>query len=291
VAGVELSRLDKVFWPQEGLTKGDLIAYLEAVAPAMLRYLRGRPLTVKRYPDGVAGQTFYQKNTPRYAPAFVDRITLRADTAKRDVDYTLANDRRTLLWLGNQAVVEFHPFLSRVDALDRPEMLLFDIDPPEGRFDLAARTAVLTREVLTAHGLEAAVKTSGAKGVHVVVPLVRRYGYDAAARAAYRLAEEAAAREPSEVTVEFLKAQRGGRVFLDWTRIGLGKHVVAPYSPRARPGAPVSFPVPWERLERGRADPLEHTIVTVPMAMDRSADPWGAALPAKQSLPRDLTAE
>jgi bifunctional non-homologous end joining protein LigD len=291
VAGVELSRLDKVFWPEEGLTKGDLIAYLDAVAPAMLRYLRGRPLTVKRYPDGVAGQAFYQKNTPRYAPAFVDRISLRADTADRDVDYTLANDRRTLVWLGNQAVVEFHPFLSRVDALDRPEMLLFDIDPPEGRFDLAARTAVLTREVLTGHGLRAAVKTSGAKGVHVVVPLVRRYGYAEAARAAYRLAEEAAAREPSEVTVEFLKAQRGGRVFLDWTRIGLGKHVVAPYSPRARPGAPVSFPVPWERLERGRADPLEHTIVTVPRAMDRSADPWGAALPAKQSLPKDLTAE
>ncbi len=290
--GVELSRLDKVFWPDAGLTKGDLIEYVKAVAPQFLRNLRNRPLTVIRFPDGVEGGSFYQKETPKYAPEWVSTVTLPADSGRgkrTEVRYTLCNDRRTLVWLANQAAIEFHPWLSRMDRLERPETLIMDVDPPPGRFDLAVRTALVVREVLSRHGLEGCAKTSGAKGVHVYVPLQRRHGYGAASGAAYALAREAAESEPDLVTVEFLKKERGGRVFLDATRIGPGKHVVAAYSPRARPGAPVSFPVPWDRLEK--VDPAEFTIRTVPRLLRDGADPWRGLMPKAQRLPDRLAAE
>lgn len=287
--GVELSRLDKVFWPGEGLTKGDLISYYRAVAPYLLPHIRGRPLTVKRYPDGVRGGAFFQKNTPTYAPSWVLTVTLPAENTRGEVRYTLCNDRRTLLWLGNQATIELHPWLSRTDRLDRPDLLVFDIDPPEGRFDLAVRVALLTRETLAERGLDACAKTSGAKGVHILVPLVRHHGFAATQRAVRRLASDAAAHEPALVTTEFLKTERGGRVFLDATRMGRGHHVVAAYSPRARPGAPVAFPVAWNRLES--ADPLEFTIRTVPGLLERAGDPWRTLCPPAQHLPRDLVAD
>jgi bifunctional non-homologous end joining protein LigD len=286
--GVELSRLDKVLWPDKAITKGDLIAYFRAVAPALLPHLRDRPLTVRRYPDGITGQTFYQKNTPKYAPSWVRTITLPAERPGRDVAYTLCNDRRTLLWLANQASLELHPWLSRVDHLDRPDFMIFDIDPPEGRFDLALKVAMLTRDVLSDHEIRGVAKTSGAKGVHVYVPLVRRHDFLAVERAAYRLAAEATEREPDLVTTTWRKADRGGRVFLDATRMGMGKHIVAAYSPRARPGAPVSYPVPWERLER--VDPSEFTIRTVPKLLDRDGDPWAALAPERQHLAQELVA-
>jgi bifunctional non-homologous end joining protein LigD len=285
--GVELSRLDKVFWPDEGLTKGDLISYVRRVASVLLPQLRDRPLTVKRYPDGIHGGTFFQKNTPAYAPDWVRTVTLPADNKRGQVSYTLCNDRRTLVWLANQGSIELHPFLSRLDRLDRPDVLLLDIDPPEGRFDLAVQVAMLTRETLARRGIEAWAKTSGAKGVHVIVPLVRRYDFGAVQLAARKLAEEAAAQDPALVTTEFLKAERGGRVFLDATRMGRGAHVVAAYSPRARPGAPVAFPVAWDRLES--VSPQDFTIRTVPPLLDRNPDPWKTVSPPRQHLPRDLT--
>lgn len=286
---VKLSRPDKVLWPDDGLTKRDLFAYYQAVAPALVHALRERPLTVKRYPDGIDGEAFYQKNAPKYAPAWIKTISLHAGSSKRDVAYIVANDRRTLLWLGNQAAIELHPWLSRVDRLDRPDFLLLDIDPPEGRFDQALRVAALAREALARHGLEAVAKTSGSKGLHVVVPLVRRHTFEHTQRAAYRVASEAAGLEPSLVTTEFLKADRGGRVFLDYTRMGRAQHVVAPYSPRARPGGPVSFPVEWDRVERGTVNLLDYSIRTVPAILERDGDRWRKLSPRPQRLPAALT--
>ena len=288
--GVELSRLDKVFWPDEGLTKGDLIDYVRAVAPQLLRSLRDRPLTVIRFPDGVGGPSFYQKQTPDYAPPWVKTISLPADSGRgkrKEVRYALCNDRRTLVWLANQAAIELHPWLSRVDRIERPEVLVMDVDPPAGKFDLAVRTAMVVREVLRRNGLQGCAKTSGAKGVHVYVPLQRRHDYREADRAAHEIARQAAETEPDLITVEFRKADRGDRVFLDATRIGPGKHVVAAYSPRARPGATVSFPVPWNRLES--VDPREFTIRTVPKLLEGGKDPWRALMPAAQRLPSALT--
>jgi bifunctional non-homologous end joining protein LigD len=289
--GVELSRLDKVFWPDEGLTKGDLIDYVRAVTPQFLRNLRNRPLTVIRYPDGIERGSFYQKQTPDYAPEWVRTVSLPADSGRgkrKEVRYALCNDQRTLVWLSNQASIEFHPWLSRVDRIDRPEFLIMDVDPPAGHFDLAVRTALVVREVLERNGMESAAKTSGAKGVHLYVPLQRRHGYGEVARAAFALAAQAAEMEPDLITIEFRKKERGGRVFLDATRIGPGKHVVAAYSPRARPGGTVSFPVPWKDLER--VAPQDFTIRNVPKLIG-DGDPWQDLMPAPQRLRQDLLRE
>jgi bifunctional non-homologous end joining protein LigD len=289
--GVELSRLDKVFWPDEGLTKGDLIDYVRAVTPQFLRNLRNRPLTVIRYPDGIERGSFYQKQTPDYAPEWVRTVSLPADSGRgkrKEVRYALCNDQRTLVWLSNQASIEFHPWLSRVDRIDRPEFLIMDVDPPAGHFDLAVRTALVVREVLERNGMESAAKTSGAKGVHLYVPLQRRHGYGEVARAAFALAAHAAEMEPDLITIEFRKKERGDRVFLDATRIGPGKHVVAAYSPRARPGGTVSFPVPWKDLER--VAPQDFTIRNVPKLIG-DGDPWQDLMPAPQRLRQDLLRE
>jgi bifunctional non-homologous end joining protein LigD len=285
--GIEPSNLSKVFWPDDGITKGDLLAYFEAVAPFILPELRGRPLTVRRYPDGIDGMTFYQKNTPKYAPEWVPTISVYAGSAKRDVAYTLCNSKRVLLWLANQASIELHPWLSRADRLQWPDRLVMDLDPPEGRFELAVEVAFAVKEVLDEVGLEALIKTSGAKGLHVVVPLVRRQRYDVVRAAADAIAGRVEERIPDLATTAFHLAKRGGRLFLDTGRNAPGAHVVTVYSPRARPGGPVSFPVAWRDLRRVR--PGDFTVRNVPAILENRGDVWRALLPRPESLPRALS--
>jgi DNA ligase D len=291
--GIELSNLDKVYWPAHdaspAVSKGDLIAYVDEMAPALLPVLKDRPLTVIRYPDGIEKGSFYQKDTPKYAPEWIRTVTLHASQAKRDVRYPLCNDRRTLRWLANQASIELHPWLSRVDRLERPDALVFDLDPPEGGFERTVPVALMVRELLRDSGLQAVAKTSGSKGIHVWAPLQRRYDYRTVRRAADRLATRLAAEAGDEVTTEFLKAGRGGRVYLDTGRLAPGAHMASVYSPRARPGAPVSFPVPWDELSR--VAPLDFTIATVPDLVRRGGDPWKALMPPPQRLPEDLLAD
>jgi bifunctional non-homologous end joining protein LigD len=282
--GIEPSHLEKVFWPHEALTKGDLLGYFEAVAPFIVPALHNRPLTVKRYPDGIDGFSFFQKNAPRYTPDWVKTVRLPAWSAGRDVDYILCNSKRTLLWLANQAAIELHPWLSSVDHLHRPTHLVFDLDPPEGRFELAVRAALATREVLEAAGLASAAKTSGAKGMHVYVPLQRRYPYGRVRLMAEELAHRVQEAAPELATTEFRLAKRGGRVFVDVGRVGMGAHTIGPYSPRARPGAAVSFPVAWDEVPS--VDPSRFTIRTVPGLLEKHGDLWRALMPALQPLPR-----
>lgn len=286
--GVEPSNLGKVFWPDSGLTKGDLLGYLDAAAPYLVPALRGRPLTVKRYPDGIEAPSFFQKDTPSYAPPWVRTVKLRAESARRDVRYTVCTSKRTLLWLGNQASIELHPWLARTDRLDRPDHLVLDLDPPEGEggFARAVEIAFMVREVLEELGLDSAVKTSGAKGLHVAVPLVRRHSWSEVRAAARRVAEQVETSSPEATTTDIRKANRAGRLFLDTGRNAPGAHVVAPYSPRARPGAPVSFPVPWEDLRS--IEPGSFTILTAPPILDREGDLWRSLLPPPQTLPRSL---
>jgi DNA ligase D len=280
--GIERSNLDKVFWPEGGLTKGDLLAYFEAVAPFLLPPIRDRPMTVVRYPDGIDGMRFYQKNTPAYAPPWVRTVTIHAGSAKRDVRYALCNSKRTLLWLANQAAVELHPWLSRADRLERPDFLVFDLDPPEGGFEVAVRVAHAMREALAEFSLEGVPKTSGSKGVHVFVPLARRYDYGAVRAAADFLASVVGRDLPDVATTAFFKAERGGRLFLDTGRNAPGAHVVSVYSPRARAAASVSFPIPWEDL-KGTA-PQDFSITNVPDILARDGDRWTALLPPRQRL-------
>jgi bifunctional non-homologous end joining protein LigD len=280
--GTEPSNLGKVFWPDAGLTKGDLLEYLQAAGSVLVSALRDRPLTVKRYPDGIEGPFFFQKNTPRYAPDWVRTVRLGAPSARRDVDYTLCNSKRTLMWLGNQASIELHPWTSRVDRLDRPDHLVFDLDPIEGGFQMAVDAALLLREVLAEVGLQGTAKTSGSKGIHVYVPLIRRHSFGRVRRAAVELGERLEQRAPDLATGEFHISRRRGRVFIDAGRNGMGAHVVAQYSPRARPGAPVSFPVPWDDLRD--VGPQDFTIRSVPELLAGGRDPWRDLMPRAQSL-------
>lgn len=284
--GVSLTNLDQPLFEGAGATKRDLVDYLDGVADRIIPVLRDRPLSVIRAHRDQA--PFMQKNLPRYAPDFVDSVTLWAESSKRDVRYALANDRRTLLWFANQRAVEYHPTLVRAGRLDHPTHLVLDLDPPEGdRFAMAVRAAHLVRATLDGAGLAGAVKLSGAKGVHVYVPVAEDVTLDDAAAATRAIAARAEAQDPALATTAFVKDERGGKVFVDATRVG-GATVVAAYSPRARPGTPVSFPVTWDELDH--VTPADFTVHT---ALERlgTGDPWAEQMPPPQVLPADLVEE
>jgi bifunctional non-homologous end joining protein LigD len=263
---VEVSRPDKVLWPRPEITKRRYVDYLRAVAPHMLPWLRDRPLTLVRAPDGVEGSRYFQKASPTYQPDWIRTVTIPAPSAKRDVDYVICDDEATLAWLGNQAALEFHPAPVRADRLDRPDLLVVDIDPPEDAFDAAVEAAGLVLEVLDDLGVAAGVKTTGGKGLHIVSPIERRADQRELRGAAARLTTLVAARRPALITDEFRKADRGGRVMLDPSRNGTGATLVAPYSARTRTEATVSFPVLPEEL--ASVAPEDFTVVTVPGRLD-----------------------
>jgi bifunctional non-homologous end joining protein LigD len=283
--GVELTHLDQPLFDDAGATKRELVDYIDAVHVLLVATLHDRPLSVIRVRAGQA--PFMQKNLPKYAPDFVRSVTLWAETSKRDVAYPLANDRRTLLWLANQRAVEYHAALSKRAHIDQPTDLVLDLDPPDGAFASAVAAAHLVRAVLDDAGLGGVVKTSGAKGLHVFVPLAAGTSMEAAASATRALAERAARLEPALATTAFLKEDRGGKVFVDATRAG-GATVVAAYSPRVRPGVPVSFPVAWADLDA--VAPADFTIHTVPALLD-GRDPWHDERPAPQQLSDALVDE
>ncbi|PXY22643.1 DNA polymerase domain-containing protein [Prauserella muralis] len=285
--GVALTNLDQPLFADAGATKRDLVDYLDAVADRILPELRDRPLSVMRVLRGQ--KPFMQKNLPKYTPEWVPRVALWAESSQREVSYALCNDHATLLWFANQRAVEYHPTLITVgDDGPRPTHLVLDIDPPEGEsFPAAARSAHLVRQALADAGLGCAVKTSGAKGVHVVVPVDGRTPIEDAAAATRALAARAERLDPELATTAYIREDRGGRVFLDSTRAG-GASLVAAYSPRLRPGVPVSFPVPWDELDH--VTPADFTLRT---ALDRlgGSNPWAASLPPPQSIPADVVEE
>jgi DNA ligase D-like protein (predicted polymerase) len=229
-----------------------------------------------------------QKNVPKYTPSFVRTVSLWAETSKREVSYALCNDRRTLLWFANQRAIEYHPTLVKVDAPDRATHLVLDLDPPDAdAFTMAVDAAKLVRQALHDVGLEGAVKTSGAKGVHVYVPITTDAPLEDSAAATRAIAVRAEQLDPSLATTAFIKEDRGGKVFVDSTRVA-GATVVAAYSPRARPGAPVSFPVAWDDLDA--VSPADFTIHT---ALDRldATNAWAARMAQPQALPAALVEE
>jgi bifunctional non-homologous end joining protein LigD len=284
--GVELTNLDQPLFEGARATKGDLVDYLDALHDRIIPVLRDRPLSVIR---AVRGQApFMQKNVPAYAPSWVQTVRVWAEASKREVSYALCNDRRTLLWFANQRAVEYHPGLMRADRWDSPTHLVLDIDPPpQDAFRLAVQTAHLVHEVLTEAGLAGAVKTSGAKGLHVFVPLAAPVTIDDVAAATRAIAERAKRLDPAVATTEFLREDRQGKVFLDSSRAG-GGTVIAAYSPRIRPGVPVSFPVAWADLDR--VAPADFTLHTA-AAHIGAGDPWAANMPQPQRLHPDLIEE
>jgi len=282
-AGVALTNLDEPLFAGAGTTKRDLVDYLDAMADRILPELHDRPLSVIRV---VRGQSpFMQKNVPSYTPQWVQTVTQWAEASKREVRYALCNDRRTLLWFANQRAVEYHATLVRADNWNEPTHLVLDLDPPASQdgFRLAAGAARLVRQVLAEAGLAGAIKTSGAKGLHVFIP-VSGASADELAAAGRALAARTERLDPDLATTAFMKEQRGGRVFVDSTRTGSAT-VVAVYSPRIRPGAPVSFPVGWDELDQISLQ--EFTVHTAPRLLENRPD-WADLMPTRQVVSREL---
>ena len=284
--GVSLTNLDQPLFAGADATKRDLVDYLDAIRDRIIPVIRDRPLSVIRVVRGQ--QPFMQKNVPAYAPTWMRTVSLWAEASRREVSYALCNDRRTLLWFANQRAVEYHPGLTRADRWDHPTHLVLDLDPPSaGAFGLAVRAAELVRQVLAEAGLRGAVKTSGAKGLHVFVPVDTTATMDEVAVATRAIAVRAERLDPALATTAFLKEDRAGRVFIDSTRAG-GGTVAAAYSPRVRPGVPVSFPVAWEDLDR--VAPADFTLRTA-VGLVGDGDPWADRMPEPQSLSPDLVEE
>ncbi len=286
-SGVRLTNLDQPLFTDAGATKRDLVDYLDAVADRFVPVLAGRALSVVRVLRGQA--PFMQKNLPAYAPASIPTLDVATQDGKRVVRYPVCDDRETLLWFANQRAVEYHPTLFRERAFDAPTHLVVDLDPPAGSdaFAGAVQAALLVRQALSDVGMTALAKTSGAKGVHVVVPLAPGQSAVDVAAATRAVAARAERLDPQLTTTAFVVEERGGKVFLDATRAG-GATVVAAYSPRVRPGVPVSLPVAWEDL--AGVSPAEFTITTVPRLLG-DADPWTALMPPPQVLDPGLVEE
>jgi bifunctional non-homologous end joining protein LigD len=270
---VTLSRPEKVLFPDDGITKGDLIAYYERVADRMLAFLSDRPIMMARYPDGITGHRLVQKNAPEYFP---DWIT-RAPVPKQDgvVEHVICDKPATLVYLANQACIEVHAFLSRADKLDFPDQLIIDLDPPDQEhFPDVRRAAQWTRELLDGElGLRSYVRTTGGRGLHLVVPLDRRADFDTVRDFAHQAARVLAARHPDVLTAEPRKDKRGDRLYLDVGRNAYAQTAVASYSVRARAGATVAMPLHWDDVADAGLTPRRFTIRSVPDLLD-SPDPW-----------------
>jgi bifunctional non-homologous end joining protein LigD len=283
---VSLTNLDQPLFDGADATKRDLVDYLDAVSDRILPVLRDRPLSVMRVLRGQ--DPFMQKNLPRYTPEWVRRVSVWAEASKRQVSYALCDDRRTLLWFANQRAVEYHVPLAHAETRDQVTHLVMDLDPPDPEaFGLAVQAAHLVRQALADCGLDGAVKTSGAKGVHVFVPIEVGAAIDDVAAATRAVAARAERIDPALATTEFIRDDRAGKVFLDSTRAG-GATVVAAYSPRLRPGVPVSFPLPWDEVDS--VTPADFTVHTAARLL-AERDPWADLMPAPQVLPADLIEE
>lgn len=281
-----MSHPDQPIFDDAGVTKGEFVGYLDAVADRLVPVLADRPLSVVRVRVGQA--PFMQKNLSAYAPEWIRTATVHSFSSGRDLRYPLCNDRRTLLWLGNQRAVEYHPTLFLAGRWEHPTHLVLDLDPPPGApFAAAVAAARLVRRVLEDAGLPGAVKTSGSKGLHVFVPLAPGQPVEDVAAATRAVAARAERLDPDRATTAFLREDRGGKVFLDATRAG-GASVVAAYSPRVRPGLPVSFPLPWDALDD--VVPGDFTIATAP-ALLGDRDPWQDLMPAPVVLDEGLVSQ
>jgi bifunctional non-homologous end joining protein LigD len=282
---LELSNAEKVLWPEDGYTKADLVAYYRAAAPYLLPHLAGRPLTLQRYPDGIEGPSFFEKDAPRGTPEWVHTVTVPSEYGKRgEVRYAVCDDEPTLVFVANLATIVLHVWTSRIPKLDAPDLLLFDLDPgDECTVATLAKVAVAFRAALDGIGLRALVKSTGGAGLHVIVPLEPRYDYDLAKGFAELVARHVNGSMPAETTLERSTKRRPAHaVYLDYVQVGRGKTLVAPYSVRARRGAPVSMPLAWDEIDamtrkRGRdteAENARYTIANVPRLVGKRGDPW-----------------
>jgi bifunctional non-homologous end joining protein LigD len=287
---LKLSNLDKVLYPESGFTKGQVIDYYTRIAPVLLPHLRRRALTLKRYPNGVDAQFFYEKNCPKHRPPWVETVAVWSDRNQADVNYCLCNDLPTLVWVANLASLELHTSLSWADDVQRPSMLVFDLDPgPPATIVECARVGFWLREELDRAGIQAFPKTSGSKGLQLYAPLNTPVTYQETKTFAHTLAKLLEERHPELVVSSMKKELRHGKVLIDWSQNDDSKTTVCVYSLRARPRPTVSTPVTWEEVERllGAEDPdlLAFEADEVLKRMESQGDLFRPVLELEQSLP------
>lgn len=269
---IEITRPEKVLFPDDGITKGDLVEYYARIASHMLPHLRDRPLTLERYPNGIKTKRFFQKEVSSYFPKWLRTVTVKKVGGA--VTHVVCNDTATLVYLANQACVTPHIFLSRLDKLNTPDQLVLDLDPQTDDFEPVRSTAAAVKQLCDELELPAFLKTTGSRGLHVVVPLQRRESYDTVRSFAREVAAVIVSQAPKARTLESLKANRGGRVFIDTNRNGYAQLVAPAYAVRARRGAPVSVPLGWSELKRKSLRPNGYTIRTVFGRLQDIEDPW-----------------
>jgi len=270
---IDTSHEDKILFPKAKITKGDVIDYFWRVAKVMLPHVRGRPLAMRRHPDGIEGEGFFQKEVPDYFPRWIKRVTTpRKEGGK--VDNVVCDNAATLVYLANQACFTPHVWLSRRDKLDCPDQLIFDLDPPGTKFALVRFAAKALRDFLDELGLCAFVKTTGSRGLHVIVALDRKQDFDTAREFAQDVARVLANRHPKRLTVEPRKNKRRGRLYLDTARNSYAQHAVAPYAVRAIEGAPIATPLSWEEVNDSKVDAQRFTVKNIFQRLSRKSDPW-----------------
>ncbi len=270
---VELSSLDKVLFPEDGITKGDLIDYYRRIARVILPHIKDHPVTMQRFTGGVAEPGFYHKQMPDYFPDWIASAKVEVLESGEIQDQVLANDAATLVYLANQYTVTLHAWLSRAERLYYPDRMIFDLDPPAG-FEAARAAAFLVRDLLEKVGLAPFVMTTGSRGLHVVTPLDRSAHFDETRDFAKDLAQLLAGRHPETLTTEMRKSERGGRLFLDYVRNGYAATAVAPYSLRPRPGAPVATPLTWDEVQDPDLRVDSYNLRNIWERLEKVGDPW-----------------
>ena len=273
---------EKVLFPEDGITKGELAAYYEAVAPYIVPQIRGRPVTMERFPSGIGAAGFMQKNVSRGFPAWLERVEVPKKGGV--VNYPLVHETRDLLWLANQNCITPHVWTSRVPDLMSPDICVFDLDPSEDDLETLRAATLAVRDLLAELGLRSWVKTSGSKGFHVVTALDGKAGFDQVVAFTYAVAVLLVERDPEHLTLEFIKADRAKRIYMDVGRNTPGATFAAPYAVRPKPGAPISAPCTWQEIERGEVHPQTFKLRTMPQRLASAGDIWADMAAESQSL-------
>lgn len=282
-----ISHPEKVLFPGEGITKGELASYYEQVAPIMLPHIRRRPITMERYHRGIAAPGFFQKDVSKGFPEWLKRVEVPKHGGT--VNHPIANDTKSLLWLANQNSITIHVWPSRAPNLYNPDICVFDLDPSrEDELDVLSAAALKLRDLLTELGLPSWIKTTGSKGFHIAVPLDGKSDFGSVAQFAHRIGRVLVKRDPDNLTQEFSKVDRGGRILVDTGRNGYSATFAAAYTIRAKPGAPVSAPCSWEEVERREVGPRSFTLRTMDQRIASVGDLWLEMLRSKRSLRRPI---
>ena len=284
---VIVSNLDKPFWPEQGLTKGELLEFYRDIAPMLLPYLRDRPFIMRLWPDGVSGKNFYRWRLPAHAPEWLKRYVYQLQTARRTAEMPIVDDPAELIWMVNQGVIEMHPWIATLEHPEQPTWMFFDLDPVASvSFERVLEVAAWIEEMLDALGLLGVPKTSGGDGVHIFVPLAAGYSFEEVRSWLGGFIEQLERRYPGAITSDKRLAARDGKVLIDYSQNAMGKSIVAPYSVRAKPGATVSTPLRWEEVREHKIRPGDFTIRTVRDRLEKVSDLFRAVRDHAQQLPK-----